>query len=438
MIPRSRAAARLVATVLLLAAATAARADPKVVALRWQGAIGPLSASYLERGLKLAAGEEANLLVLQLDTPGGLDSSMRSMVQDILASPTPVAVYVAPDGARAASAGVFVMTAAQIAAMAPATNTGAAHPVGLGGKMDATMTEKVTNDAVAYLKSLAARRGRSTDWCDAVVRSSASVPADSALAMGMIDVVVPDLDALLEWCDGREVSVGGQTRTLDTSGAWVIESPPDWRERFLRAITDPNMAYIFLMLGVYGLFFELSRPGAILPGVVGGISLLLAILAFQGLPVNYVGVLLILLGAMMLVLEAHVSSYGALAVGGTVSIVLGSLLLFRSAAPLGSLSLKVLVPIVGFGVLLFVGIVGMGLRAQKRPVVTGPDALVGQRGSVVRIEIDAGEGTRGTVLVFGEYWTFTCAQSLRPGDGIVVVGREEGRLRVEPADTNGG
>jgi len=412
-------------------------AEAQILVLRWQGAIGPIAAEYLAKGIEQAEEREALLLVLTLDTPGGLDVSMRDMVQGILSSDVPVAVYVWPEGARAASAGVFLLAAAHFAAMAPSTNVGAAHPVGMGGELDEVMSGKITNDAVAYLTSLVAGRGRDTAWCAGVVRESVSVPADSARTIGMIDVISVDLDALISWCDGRVPAGGGEM--LHTDGAWVVEMPLSWRQKFLRAITDPNLAYIFLMLGMYGLFFELSRPGAILPGVVGALGILLAVLAFQGLPVNYVGVALLLLGIVLLLLEIKVTSYGALALGGTVSLLLGSLLLFENAGPLGAVSLKVVLPVVFFTVLLFMGIVGLGLTAQRRPPVTGIEALVGMDGVVARLDDEvAGSSRHGMIELFGEYWSFDAEVPVALGNHVTVTACGQGRVNVRLSESEGG
>jgi membrane-bound serine protease (ClpP class) len=411
--------------------------EAQILVLRWHGAIGPIAAEYLAKGIEQAEEREALLLILTLDTPGGLDISMRDMVQGILSADVPVAVYVWPEGARAASAGVFLLAASHFAAMAPSTNAGAAHPVAMGGELDEVMSGKVTNDAVAYLTSLASGRGRDTAWCEGVVRESVSVPADSALVLGMIDVVSDDLDALISWCDGR-VPAGG-VETVHTDGAWVVEIPLSWRQKFLRAITDPNLAYLFLMLGMYGLFFELSRPGAILPGVVGALGILLAVLAFQGLPVNYVGVAMLLLGIVLLLLEIKITSYGALALGGTVSLLLGSLMLFENAGPLGSLSLKVVLPVVLFTVLLFLGIVGMGLSAQRRPPVTGIESLVGMDGLVARLDDEvAGTSRYGMIELFGEYWSFEAELPVALGDRVTVTACAQGRVNVRSCESEGG
>ncbi len=399
-----------------------------VTVLRWQGAIGPISAAYLHRGLTLAGSGGAALVVLELDTPGGLDRAMRQMVQEILASPIPVAVYVHPHGARAASAGVFILAAAHLAVMSPATSVGAAHPVSLGAKMDSTMSAKVTNDAVAFLEGLAQRRGRTTDWCSKMVVTSIAVPADSALAMGVIDTVVSDLPALLAWCDGRRVVAAGDTLVLNTRAAVVRELPPDFRERFLRTLTNPELAYIFMMLGIYGLFFELSRPGAVLPGVVGAISLVLAFLAFQNLPVNYAGVLLILLGVILLILEVKITSYGMLTVGALVSLLIGTVLLFPGTGWRG-VPWRTVLPLLTFTLVFFLGIVGAGLRAQTMRHRTGGEALLGRTG---RVTVVADDGRAGTILMDGELWSCRSGSTLRPGDLVTVEGREGLLLTVSP------
>ena len=407
----------------LLAATACARAAPLIHLLEWEGPIGPITAEYLAAELADAALADADLVILQLDTPGGLDSSMRVMIQDMLASPVPVAVYVAPAGARAASAGAFLLVAAHIAAMSPATNVGAAHPVNMGGKLDETMAAKVTNDAVAYIRGLADRRGRNSDWCEQAVRESVSAAADSALTLGVIDFVVADIPALLDAAHGREVGIDGgdETRTIDSIGGVIVIREPTWRQKFLRRITDPNVAYIFMMLGIYGLFFELSRPGAVVPGVVGAISLLLALLAFQSLPVNYVGVLLILVGMVLLLLEIKITSYGTLALGGVVSLLLGSLLLFENAGPVGALSLKVVLPVVLVSAGFFLLLVGLGVRAQRLARFSGLDAMVGEEGTVAKVETGPDEGFAGMVSVFGELWRGHSDHALQLGDRVVVT-----------------
>jgi membrane-bound serine protease (ClpP class) len=401
--------------------------------LRIEGTIGPIVADYLDAELHYADEQRAQLLVMEMDTPGGLDTAMRQMVRSMLATDVPVAVYVSPAGARAASAGVFVLMAAQIAAMAPATNVGAAHPVNMGGQMDETMAEKVTNDAVAYLQGLAKQRGRNVEWSEKVVRESVSVTAEEAVALNVIDFVAKDLEELLQLCEGRRVAAAADTTVLRTVLASVVSRPLNWRGRFLQRITDPTVAYIFLLLGFYGLFFELSNPGSILPGIVGAICLLMAFLAFQSLPVNYVGVMLILVGLIMLLLEIKVTSYGALSIGGVVSLVLGSLLLFDPANPFGRVPLQVILPAVLFTVVFFVFIVGLGIAAQKRRHATGLEALEGQLGEIVQLRGEAGGEYLAKIYVSGELWDCRSSAPLATGASVRVIGRSGRILLVAPA-----
>ncbi len=412
--------------------APAAEARPIAHLARIEGAIGPITADYLDGRLAEAREAGACLLIVGLDTPGGLDASMRQMVRGILASEVPVAVWVGPSGARAASAGVFLLAAAHVAAMAPATNVGAAHPVNMGGQMDSTMAEKVTNDAVAYLQGIARERGRNVDWSERVVRESVSVPADEALELGIVDMVVSDPPALLVAADGRTVEVAGRSEVLRTADAVIVERPMSWRHRLLQRITDPTIAYIFLMLGFYGLFFELSNPGSLVPGIAGAIFLLLAFLAFQSLPVNYVGILLIVLGLLLLLLEIKVTSYGALTVTGVGGLVLGSLMLYDSPGPLGDLPLKVIVPVVLLTVAFFLTVVGLGLAAQRRRHFSGLESLQGAAARVVRAAGPREGGFGGRVMVAGELWECRSAEPLREGDTVLVLGREGRVLLVGP------
>jgi len=399
-----------------------------VAVLRWRGAIGPVSASYLERGLLIAGQRRARMVVLELDTPGGLDSSMRKMVQAILNAPLPVAVYVHPRGARAASAGVFVLSAGAVAAMSPSTSVGAAHPVSLGARMDSTMTAKVVNDATALLEGIARRRGRPTGWCRQMVAASVAVPADSALALGVIDLVAEDLPALLRGCEGRRVLVGADTLTLFTAGAATFLVPPDFRERLLRTITNPELAYIFMMLGIYGLFFELARPGTVLPGVVGAISLVLAFLAFQNLPVDYAGVLLILLGVVLLVLEVKITSYGLLTLAAVVALLLGSVLLFPGTGWRG-VPWRSVLPLLLFTVFFFLGIIGAVWKVQRRTPVIGAETLPGASGRVRRVDRD---GLGGTLALAGELWAFRSPVPVSVDEPVVVQGRTGLVLEVRP------
>jgi len=409
----------------------AAPASGIVHLLRIEGTIGPIVADYLAEELALAENAGADLVILELDTPGGLDTAMRQMIRDMLASPVPVAVFVAPDGARAASAGVFLLMAAHLAAMAPATNVGAAHPVNMGGEMDSTMAEKVTNDAVAYLQSLAKKRGRNVEWSETVVRHSASVTAAEALELGVIDLVAEDVQDLLERADGHVVT-GEESLTLRTRNAVIEQRPMNWRAKFLQRITDPTVAYILLMLGFYGLFFELSNPGSLFPGIVGAICLLLAFLAFQSLPVNYVGVILIVLGLLLLLLEIKVTSYGTLTLGGVGALVLGSILLFDPANPFGSIPLRIITPVVIFTVLFFLVIVGLGLAAQRRRPSTGLEALTGQVAEILTSEGESSGTYRGRLQVQGEIWEYRSRRACRQGDSVKVIGTQGRVLLVEP------
>lgn len=409
----------------------AAAATSIVHLLRIEGTIGPIVADYLAEELAMAEDAGADLVILELDTPGGLDTAMRQMIRDMLASPVPVAVFVAPDGARAASAGVFLLMAAHLAAMAPATNVGAAHPVNMGGEMDSTMAEKVTNDAVAYLQSLAKKRGRNIEWSETVVRHSVSVTAAEALELGVIDLVAEDVQDLLERADGHVVT-GEKSLTLRTRNAVIEERPMNWRAKFLQRITDPTVAYILLMLGFYGLFFELSNPGSLFPGIVGAICLLLAFLAFQSLPVNYVGVILIVLGLLLLLLEIKVTSYGTLTLGGVGALVLGSILLFDPANPFGSLPLRIITPVVIFTVLFFLVIVGLGLAAQRRRPSTGLEALTGQEAEILTSEGESAGTFKGRLQIQGEIWEYRSRRECRPGDSVKVVGAQGRVLLVAP------
>jgi membrane-bound serine protease (ClpP class) len=309
--------------------------EPKreVMVITVNGVINPVSAEFIGKSIKKANEKKAEALVIELDTPGGLDTSMRTIVKDIIGSDVPVVVYVSPSGSRAASAGVFITLAAHIAAMAPGTNIGAAHPVGLGDKMDKTMAEKATNDAAAYIKSLAERHGRNAKWAEDAVRKSISATESEALKEGVIDLVSKDLNSLLADINGRKVKTFMGEKVLNTKNAVVVREEMGLRSRILNLISDPNVAYILMLLGFYGLFFELTNPGAIFPGVLGGISLILAFYAFQTLPVNYAGLMLIILAIILFILEVKIVSHGVLTIGGVIAMVIGSLMLFESPAP---------------------------------------------------------------------------------------------------------
>jgi membrane-bound serine protease (ClpP class) len=414
-------------TIIILAALAAASAAlaapakaPLVRHLKIDGVVSPIMAEFLVEGIERAEKDGATLVVVSLDTPGGLDPSMREIIKKILASKVPVAVYVSPPGGRAASAGTFITLAAHIAAMAPNTSIGAAHPVtlGMGGEGgDEAMTEKVTNDAASYIKSLAKRRGRNEKWAELAVRKSASLSAEDAVAENVVDFVADDLNDLLAKADGRRVKVSGGEVTLHTVGARVEEETPDFRQRLLGVLTDPNVAYILLIIGFYGLIFELSNPGTILPGVAGGICIILAFYALSTLPVNYAGVALIVFALILFVAEIKVTSHGLLAIGGTISMLLGSILLIDTPATYLRISWAVIIPAVVTTVLFFLFAVGMGLRAQRRKPTTGDKGMVGERGRAVTAVGPAG----GQVFVRGEYWKATSAEQVPAGAAVEVV-----------------
>lgn len=407
---------------------SAAPASPVLVATI-AAPITPVTADYLASVIERAEAEKATLLVVELDTPGGLDSAMRQMVQGILKCSVPVAVYVSPPGARAASAGVLITLASDVAAMAPGTNIGAAHPVNIGGgSMDNTMSRKVENDAAAYARSLAARHERNADWAESAVRESASLSANDALDRKVIDLVVPALPDLLSRLDGREVGKGESVLTIRTKGAPVTRVPMGLRHRVLSALADPNIAYILMMIGVYGIYFELASPGAVFPGVVGGISLVLGFYALQTLSANYAGFLLILLAVILFFLELKVPSHGALSIGGIVSMVLGSLMLFReSADPFLRVSWTVLITMVALSTAFFTAVISLAVRSQIRKPTTGPEGMIGENGEAVT-DLDG----KGKVRVVGELWDARCGQPVRKGEQVTVKGIDGMTLLVEP------
>jgi membrane-bound serine protease (ClpP class) len=384
------------------------------------GVVSPVMSEFIVDSIENAENADAALVVIELNTPGGLDPSMREIIQKILASEVPIAVYVSPPGGRAASAGTFIAMAAHIAAMAPNTSIGAAHPVtiGMGGE-DAgeDMVAKVTNDAVSYIRSLAKTRGRNEDWAERAVRKSASLHAEDALEEGVIEYVADDLEDLLAQLDGAEIKVGGRTIKLNLKDYIIEEIRPGFRQQFLAVITDPNIAYILLILGFYGLIFELSNPGAILPGIAGGICIILALYGLATLPVNYAGVALILFALLLFVAEVKVTSHGMLTIGGALSMLLGSIILIDTPVGYLRVSLSVIVPAVVTTVLFFLFAVGMGIRAQRRKPTTGDRGMVGTHG---RAETPVGPGG-GRVFVRGEYWSATADGEVPQGSQIEVI-----------------
>lgn len=359
----------------------------------------------------------AEAIVIELDTPGGLDTSMRNIVKDIIASNVPVVVYVSPSGARAASAGVFIALASHVAAMAPGTNIGAAHPVAIGEKMDKTIAEKATNDAAAYIKSLAERTGRNAKWAEDAVRKSVSATETEALKLKVIDVVSADISTLMKDLDGKKVTTAVGEKTLKTSGASLVHQEMGLRYKILNFISDPSVAYMLMLLGFYGLFFELTNPGSIFPGVTGAIFLILAFYAFQTLPVNYAGVLLILLALVLFLLEVKVASYGLLTIGGIISMVIGSLMLFESQTPFFKVSIYLILPAVVVTALFFTITFRLAFKAFKSKPVTGSEGLTGLFGKTTT-DI-TGEG--GQVSIRGEIWSAVSDEPIQKGDNIVVV-----------------
>jgi membrane-bound serine protease (ClpP class) len=406
----------MLAAAFLLRNASAQEARGEVMVITIDGVINPVSAEFIGKSIRKANDKRVEALVIELDTPGGLDTSMRNIVKEIIGSEVPVIVYVSPSGSRAASAGVFITLAAHIAAMAPGTNIGAAHPVGLGGKIDKTMAEKATNDAAAYIKSLAESRGRNAQWSEDAVRKSVSITESEALKLHVIDLVAPDLKSLLTRIDGRKIRTVFGDRILHTKNAIVIREEPGLRNRILNLISDPNIAYVLMLLGFYGLFFELTNPGSLFPGVIGGICLILAFYAFQTLPVNYAGLLLIILAIILFVLEVKIVSHGILTIGGIIAMVIGSLMLFESSGPFMKLSLAIVLPAVIATTLFFTLIISLAFKAHRRKPITGHEGLIGTMGTAdTDIQKDG-----GTVLLHGERWSAYSEEPIAKGERIIV------------------
>ncbi len=379
-----------------------------------EGPINPATADFVSRGLKEATARGAAVAIIRLDTPGGLGSSMRTIVKAILNSPVPVVVYVGPKGAGAASAGVMVTVAGHIAAMATGTNIGAAHPVGAGGKdIDGAMSEKVVNDMASYGRGIAEQKGKNGEWVEKAIRESVSITAEEAQKNNVVDLVVEDMDDLLKSLDGRGVRLPSGETTLKTKGLHVIHFKPGLRDRILKIISDPNIAYILMMIGLAGLYFELSHPGAIFPGVIGAISLVLAFFSFQTLPVNYAGVVLIFLAIIFFIAEVKVTSYGILSIGGLIALTLGSLMLFENMR----VSLKLMMPTIVLVGGFFVVVAGVAFRALRNRPTGGSEGIVGESG-VVKELIDP----EGLVFVHGEYWRAFSEEPILPGESVEVTG----------------
>ena len=419
----------LVLTLLfvLMIAFISAESARQVMAIKVNGVINPVSSEFITKSIMEANEMHAEALVLELDTPGGLDTSMRSIVKEIINSTVPVIVYVSPGGARAASAGAFITMAAHIAAMAPGTNIGAAHPVSVGAKMDKEMADKATNDAAAYIRSLAEKSGRNAAWAEDAVRKSISATETEALSKKVIDIVSGDLNTLLKDIDGKNVKTVGGERLLATAKAGVVMKEMGVRHRILNFITDPSVAYMLLLLGFYGLFFEFTNPGAIFPGVAGGIFLILAFYAFQTLPVNYAGLALIIFAIILFILEVKVISHGLLTIGGIISMIMGSLMLFESPEPFFRLSFSIIVPSVLITALFFTITFRLAYKAYKSKPVTGSEGLIGLEGKAIEDIRDS----HGMVSLHGELWSAFSDQEIQKGEGVVVVEVSGLKLRVK-------
>ena len=428
--------------VLMLGLAPGSQAAPGAVwVLSIDDAIGPASADYVLRGLDQARDQGAQLVVVRMDTPGGLDSAMRQIIKAILASPVPVASFVAPSGARAASAGTYILYASHVAAMAPGTNLGAATPVQIGGAPkedqakpgsdDETLARKQVNDAAAYIRGLAQLRGRNADWAEKAVREAVSLSASEALKQKVIDLQASDLPDLLRQLDGKTLLAADQPRLLQTRDASVVEHLPDWRTRLLAVITNPSVALILIMIGVYGLLFEFMNPGSGVGGVVGGICLLLALYALQLLPVSHAGVALILLGVAFMVAEAFLPSFGVVGFGGIVAFVVGAVILMDTDAPGFGIPLALIISLAVLSALLLGGVLGMALKARRRALVSGDAGLVGSLVTVTQVRTD--NPFCGSVQAQGEQWQVQCTTPLQLGQNVRVTARHGVMLEVSAA-----
>jgi len=414
---------------LLLAAMLAPDLNAgEVLVVKVDGIIGPASAKFMVHAIKRAEKMGAECVVFELDTPGGLDESMRAIIKEIMSSSVPVVVYVAPSGSRAASAGAFITLASHVAAMAPGTNIGAAHPVSIGApeQVDKIMGKKMVNDAAAYIRSLAEKRGRNADWAEAAVTESVSISETEALKKHVIDLIAPSTAALLDALDGRKVVIGERPVILKTGGATIVTLEMGWSDKLLHTITNPNIAYILFMLGLLGLYFELSTPGAILPGVVGAISLILAFFAFQALSVNYAGVLLIILAIVLFIVDVKAATHGALTVGGLVAMTIGSIMLFNDPNPAMHVSLHVIIPVILVTGAFFAIGVALSIRSMRKRPTSGSVSLLDQEGDARTIVTRNG----GKVFVAGAHWNAVSDEEILEGKRIRVIDVKGMTLKV--------
>jgi len=404
-----------------------------VISIKIDGAINPVVADYIHDGIEKAYNEKAACLVIHLNTPGGLLQSTRVIVSDMLESRVPIIVYVSPGGAHAGSAGVFIAMAANIAAMAPGTNIGAAHPVNLQQAPDSIMNEKGTNDAAAFIRTIAEKRNRNMQWAEEAVRQSVSITEQEALKKKVIDLVAVSEQDLLNQVDGKQVELNAATVTLHTKDSRVVIYEMSFAEKILNALSDPNITYIILLLGIYGILFELYNPGAILPGIVGVIALILAFYSMHTLPINYAGLALIIFAVILFLLEIKIASHGLLAIGGVISLLLGSMMLIKSNSSLEfvKISRAVIISSTAVTALFFLGVIGMGLKAQRRKVVTGIEGLIGATGESLDILEPA-----GTVLLQGEVWNAeSITGKISKGEKVLVKEMRNLKLYVEKKDS---
>jgi membrane-bound serine protease (ClpP class) len=412
-------------------------AEDRVVVVEISGAINPVVAEFVSTEIKEANAAQEALIIIRMDTPGGLDTSMRQIIKSIQTSKIPVATFIAPSGSRGASAGTFITIASHIAAMAPGTNIGAAHPVNMMGggkegdpKEPSPMEEKVLNDASAYIRSLAEARGRNAYWAEQAVRKSVSISALEAKKLAVIDLIANNVEALVLAVDGREVKMGDDAKvTLATKGKTIVYHKMSPRENILDTISNPNIAYILMMIGLVGLYFELSNPGLILPGILGGISMILALYAMQTLPINYAGLLLIVLGAILFIVELNTPTFGLLSAGGVISISLGSLMLMDTDDPALQISRSVLYPTLFTTILIALGTLYLATKAAQLKAVSGAEGLVGKIG-VVKKMLDP----EGNVFVHGELWSAVCDGTIAEGESVVVEKVDGLKVKVKKAN----